>query len=476
MLLPPGLTVFACGIYALFIPFYASEWTMVPWSSEFAMMFQVVALYALCQVICGKQPLAWALVLGLSSACVFWCRQPVGILLCGALVAIGVVLLRAGWVLSKTVSMRATITATGFGFILTNALLLGGIALSGALPSWWYQNFVWPKRWALQDGEKNWGLWAPVYVHPARGFWLLSLLLALAAPGLINRMKPVFSLGGLAAYYAALIGILVLKHEWADSMVMWPEGGWSTVIPFALVLQTAVLTGWLCLRKTAARLTEDYLLLAISGVALAAMAQYYPVPCARHIFWSLAPSFGLFVHLVWRWTGWRPFVVLIVLGCALGPMISAKIASARDKLTQPLETLSRPAILCGMRVTTEEAHGLELIDATLRRLLDKAPMTPSALIGNDALFLCFTPNRNNPSPYFVTWPGLLSAEQKSDRWNRILEMRPILFVQKPIKEAAERFYESNRYVPLLHISGGDTVVAAPAELVLGATKRNEPAK
>ena len=473
LMLPRSLTLLACGLFVLFIPYYESQWTMVPWSSEFALMFQAVALFALGQVLRGKEPVAWALMLGLTTACVFWCRQPVGILMVGALLVIGVVLKLTGWTWPAAVAPRATLKAFATGFILVNGLLLGGIVLSGSFPAWWYQNFIWPKQWAIQGGSYEWNAHAPIFLHPANGLMLLALLFGLAAPGLINRIKPVFSRKHLVIYYLILAGLLALKHDVIRPLLLWPEGGWSVVIPFALILQTSVLIGWFSLRK-AARPAEDYRLIAFSGIALAALVQYYPVPCARHIFWSLAPAFGLFVHLVWRWTGWRPLVVFIVLGGAFAPMISTKITAAREKLTQPLTTLSVPSVLRGMRVSPQEASEYEQIDATLRPLVARAPQTPSAMIGYDALFLCFTPERRNPSPYFVTWGGLLSAEQSKARWEQIFKTRPILFIQTPRNSKLERSYENEGYVPLLKISGTYLLIAAPAELVTAVSQGKAP--
>ena len=82
LILPRSLTVFACGLFVLFIPVYEKDWLgqywmLLPWSSVYAMMFQSLGLYALFRVIRGEQPLRWGLILGVACACVFWCRQPV---------------------------------------------------------------------------------------------------------------------------------------------------------------------------------------------------------------------------------------------------------------------------------------------------------------------------------------------------------------------------------------------------------------
>jgi len=127
-------------------------------------------------------------------------------------------------------------------------------------------------------------------------------------------------------------------------------------------------------------------------------------------------------------------------------------------------------------VNPEEARVYESIAAALRPLLERAPMTPSALFGADAIYLCFTPNRTNPSPYFVLWKGLLDDQPFSDRWNRIIEMRPILFIQNPRKEQVNQFYAEENYAPVLHIASAESSLSmvAPAELVNSLAKPNGP--
>jgi len=475
MLLPRLLTVAACALYVLFIPFYELRWTMIPWSSEFALMFQVVALYALGRIITGQKPLVWAFVFGLTTASVFWCRQSVGVVTCGAVPVIWFVLKRSGWVWPAGTTGRAMLTPMALGFVGVNALLLGAISVSGALPNWWFQNFVWPKRWAL-EGTDNWALGAPFYLHPGRGVALLVIFLLLAAPGLMNRVGPIFSFRHRTAYYTALACLLLLAHKQVLSLLIWPQGAWSTAIPLGLALQAAIVIGWATLGKSVRVEMKDHLVMAFSGIALASVLQYYPVPCTRHIFWSLAPGFGLFVYLLWRATCWRPVILVLVLGLAFGPLLKFRISEARAKLSQPLTTVTAPAVLAGMRVNPEEARVYESIAAALRPLLERAPMTPSALFGADAIYLCFTPNRTNPSPYFVLWKGLLDDQPFSDRWNRIIEMRPILFIQNPRKEQVNQFYAEENYAPVLHIASAESSLSmvAPAELVNSLAKPNGP--
>lgn len=83
-----------------------------------------------------------------------------------------------------------------------------------------------------------------------------------------------------------------------------------------------------------------------------------------------------------------------------------------------------------MKVSAEEARSLGRIMDTLDLVLQHRPDLPGALIGNDALVLCFIPNRTNPSPHYVNWFGLAGQAAKQQRWSYIQAVRPLLFFHK----------------------------------------------
>jgi len=468
LILPRSLTVLSCGLFMLFIPAYEKNWLdqywmLLPWSSVFALLFQVIGFYALFRMIAGEQPVRWGAWLGAATAAVFWCRQPVGVIMAGCVIAIWFALWWTGWTPAGR-SRRATLTGLLGGFGSVHALMLGGILLAGAGPEWWYQNFVWPRKWVLGSVNVDWHNFVTVFVHPRAGAGLLLLLLAATAPRLVGRFRPgILSGRVVAGYYVVLCSLLAWQHEWTLHILALREGGWTALLPLIVLIQAAVsITGAFIARVR--RPPEYFLIASLAAVSLGALLQYYPVPDSWHIAWSLAPAFGLVVFVVWRWVGWPAPVMALVLSAALLPAVYAKFQSARQALARPLVTLTAPAVMRGMKVAPEQAENYRRIAEALAPVLWHQPDLPAALIGNDALFLCFVTSRANPTPYYVTWSGLADNEDNRRRWSYIQSVRPLMFLHKARWDAVNDFYRRARYIPLLYLPEEMLEIAVPQEL------------
>lgn len=117
-----------------------------------------------------------------------------------------------------------------------------------------------------------------------------------------------------------------------------------------------------------------------------------------------------------------------------------------------------------MKVSAEEARSLGRIMDTLDLVLQHRPDLPGALIGNDALVLCFIPNRTNPSPHYVNWFGLAGQAAKQQRWSYIQAVRPLLFFHKASWGEVNVFYRRAHYVPSLYVDEESLEIAVPQEL------------
>jgi hypothetical protein len=467
LILPRSLAVLSCGLFMLFIPGYEKNWLdqywmLLPWSSVFALMFQSIGLYALFRMIAGEQPARWGAWLGAATAAAFWCRQPVGVIMAGCVGVVWVALWWTGWTPAGQ-SRRTTLLGLLGGFGAVHALLLGGVLLSVAGPEWWYQNFVWPRKWVLGSVNVNWHDFVTVFVHPREGAGLLLLLLAAAVPGLVKRFRPALSPRVSLAYYLGLGAFLLWQHEQVLRVLALRDGGWTALLPLVVAGQAvASITRAFTTRDPGA--TEYFLVASLAAVSLGSLVQYYPVPDSWHIIWSLAPAFGLVVFVFWRALGWPAPVVALVLTAALLPSVHAKIRSAQASLERPLVTLTAPAVLRGMKVTPEQAKNYGRIAEALAPVLSHRPDLPAALIGNDALFLCFVPNGANPTPYYVTWLGLADNADNVKRWGYIQGVRPLMFLHKARWEAVDDFYRRARYIPLLYLPEEALEIALPQEL------------
>ncbi len=485
LILPRSLTIISCGLFILFIPCFEIDhwtnqhWLLLPWSSVFAMMFQSIGLYALFRLISGEQPVRWGMILGLACACVFWCRQPVGVLMTGSVAMIWLALCWTNWAPVRQ-SKRSILAGILGGFVAVNALLLGDILISGALPEWWCQNFVWPRRWSA---SMNWDNTLRLFLHPTAGTGLLILLLAAAAPGLVKRFRPNLSSRSIMAYYLCLGGVLVWQYERVFQVLALRDGGWSVLFPLVVLLQAVISLALAFVARDTQKTTEYYLVAALAALSLGSLSQYYPMADSWHMLWALAPAFGLIVFVFWRGLGWSAPVVALALTAAFLPSIHAKAQSAAQTLARPLVTLAYPSVLRGMKVPPEQARSLGQIMNLLEQILRYQPNISSALIGNDALFLCFTNNHANPSPYYVTWRGLADNGHNVERWSNIQQTRPLMFLHRARWGAVDDFYRSARYVPLLYIPEEALEIAVPQELAetmgltaYGATPPSGPAK
>ena len=467
LILPRALTIISCGLFILFIPYsekgwLGQYWTLLPWSSVYAMMFQSLGLYALFRVIRDEQPEHWGVVLGLATACVFWCRQPVGVVMTGCLVLVGGALHWTNWTPVRR-SKQSILLRVIFGFVLVNALLVLGLFLSGALPDWWYQNFVWPRKWLL-DQTARWYVFKYDFVRPAAGASLLALGLAAALPALMQRFRPAFSPRSRTVYFALLGGVMAWQYERMLEVFALGAGGWNALVPCAVLLQAVISGTQAVVDRNSSKTKDYYMVSALAVVGLGSLLQFFPVPDSLHIFWSLAPVFGLFVYVFWRYIGWSPPVVALVLTAIFLPALSGKVRSIQQALARPLVTLDRPALLRGMRVPQKQAYAVEQIANLSRQILRHRPDIPSALIGEDALYLCFTDNKTNVSPYYVTWPGLADQPANAKRWSNIQSHRPVMFLHKARWKEVENFYRGSRYVPLLYLPDHELVIAVPQEL------------
>lgn len=183
-------------------------------------------------------------------------------------------------------------------------------------------------------------------------------------------------------------------------------------------------------RTSLSKSPEYYRLAALTGLVLGSAAQIYPVPCANHIYWALAPGLGFFVYLCWRWSRSEAWVCGLTLLLMLVPTCYYKCRLGWHSIQRHSITLKSPPVLRGMRLDLEGAQALQRVDGVLQSLLAANADRPGLLYGDDALYLSWFRNRENPSPYFVTWVGLLPRDDQLKRIEFIVEQHPVLFLNK----------------------------------------------
>lgn len=468
--LPLSLSLFASALFFVFFPAYERLWvgidtTLLPWSSVVALLFQSIGLLALLRLVRGERSVVWSALLGMACACVFWCRMPVGVTMAGGLVAVGLCL---AWLRGRPAAstVKSTLLPALLAFAAVNVAMLGGILLNGAGADWWYQNFVWPGKWA-QSTTDHAGptMWRVFFATPgAIALLLLAVALAVALLRWHRSDRPGYRRTAIAAAIA-LVGLLVWKLPVLFALLADRQGSWAVLVPLAIVLQAIVATAR-CFRAGAQ--SGDFALAAASGFALSSLPQYFPLADPWHALWAVAPGLGVAANAFGQCLPGRPSVATAVLALALAPTFVAKAKTEIQTIRGPWVTLTEPTVLRGMQARPHDARYYQAVAMALRRVLVHRPDLSAVVVSGDPLPLCLVPNLENPTPLFVSWPGLTDAVSEQRRWSYIYAVRPLVVVQRANWEVVDEFYRKARYAPLLYYHDQALELAAPIELLEAA--------
>jgi len=210
-------------------------------------------------------------------------------------------------------------------------------------------------------------------------------------------------------------------------MLIYP-GGWGLLVLVAIILQvTWVVTR--SIRSKGGHAGEYYQVAVLSGLALGSAAQVYPIACADHVYWALAPGFGVFVYFIYRSLRLNSAYFSLALLLLLAPAAHDKYRWGRYTLSQPMISLSSPPVLRGMHVNSDFAGAIERTYQAIRLLLEENPNQSVVFYGDDALYLTFFDNGYNPSPYYVSWVGLVPLMEQRRRSIYIFSCKPVLLIQ-----------------------------------------------
>lgn len=469
-ILPRSLAVASAAMFVLLNPVFVSVWTVLPWSSDIAMFFQAVAWLALVQTIVATRQLPWAILLGVASAAVFWCRQPVGVSLGGTLGFVAAGLFASGWpeAAGRRAGVVAVVAALG-GMVSVSGVMLGYLWANDALPAWWFQNIVWPKRCAGAGGPVV--LLVPFAYHflnPAKGCLVAISLGFGLAPAVARTRWP--KLPGWLDWLTiglAVVGVVVSGPSTIEALHLL-DGGWRVVLSVAVILLAMWRLVTLVPRFASLRPPDYRLSAALAAVGLASLTQLYPVPCLRHLFWAIGPAVGVAVYAVWRATNCTPGVLAVSLALVAIPSAWSAADAGRSKTREASVTLIQPEVLRGIRVDSGEALKAARMADILRRMEQTDPFRPFVLIGNDALPLACVRNRVNLTPMYVTWAGLMSAEQEAKWSARFDEERPFVILQAVTPESRNEFLSQHGYTVVGEIPAKKLAFLAPAESAVAA--------
>jgi len=140
LFLPELLATLACLIWLFLAPYHHPDTYFLPWSSVYALFFQLVALYALLRFLHTKK-YPWQIVAGISAAFTFWSRQPVGFLLIGSIIFYFLILRFKKYKIP-------TVKPFFVSYIGAHAVFFIWLFANNAFSDWFQQTIFVPGVWA----------------------------------------------------------------------------------------------------------------------------------------------------------------------------------------------------------------------------------------------------------------------------------------------------------------------------------------
>ena len=417
--------------------FYRIWWHVLPWSSSASLFFQSSCLCLMSHALAVRRASTAIKLIsgaGLCASATFLCRQPVGALLSVSGAVVPLILQ------SRFHTSREGRLQNGLHFTFGNRFLLGYVAggvtpaliilawlaSNQALDDWYEQNILWPREFAksfLSSGNL-YNCFFTAAILP------VAVLLALT----VSLIKSVRKQRSLCLLLSALAGgswiLLATRKPYLISLEILLKLIPLTTVGFVYLL--AAKRQWHIL----AWAFQRGLLLPV----LASWAQYYPVPCIRHMFWGATPIIGLFMFLLSRFVPVRSGVLAISVVVMATPLAWQRFQEGQVHLRNTVASNTFGTPLDGMRPYSEKIRGraswyvsfekdVEWFTTLRAELQEHYRNVPVLLAGNDAMLTLLTENRENPGPYFVSWKELAAFGDENAKSRFIDNRRPLIIIQ-----------------------------------------------
>ena len=318
-----------------------------PWSSVYALFFQMLATWLLLN--------RRFLVGGIAAGLTFWCRQPVGIFLAVAVLSAWVWLRVLGQVTTRELLRQSSRFVLGFAVACLP--FFAWLAAYGALPDWWNQSIRFAAYFARNFGGTS---------IPRQIVNILTNLLPLV--------------------------ILQPAHTFIGTL------SWWSLLPVATLI--------ILIKYSMHRPSPTVIVLCFIG--LASWLQYHPVPSLRHVYWAAAPMYGmlglLLFQLASRFTPRAPVAVSVVALLAVAaPEITSRLGMGVEWWRENDTRVEQPAALSGLRLTAKEAAFHARFSRTMARLATANPDANIVTVGADALYLTYSSRARNVGKMYVNW-------------------------------------------------------------------------
>ena len=388
-ILPNWLTTVSVFIWLSVAPYF--DLTFFPWSSVYALFFQLLSLLLLFRALELRNRLV-IFFSGMVTVLAFWCRQPVGVFHCFSMIfflATAPLITRQPWKNSLTDCM-----AFVAGIVMSSLPFLLWLYLNNAVHDMYLQSFKLAFFFGVRDSYSS----KELFEH------------------ILRSLFP------------------ILQDQPDYSNIMWS-------LPPAVCWSLCAILGIKFLRKT----DYDKLYLPLYGltvVSLASWLQYYPASDLRHWYWAATPMFGLVSFCAWhalrnKKIQSRVIITCVVLAAVFGMETARRIFSGYEKI-RLAEKMSKelPMVMRGMLVPPDTAARYTSMSNVLDSIVRKDPSHTLLYIGTDALYPTFSRQRKNIHPMYVDW----GAYNEFIYPNYLRERDAYIDVTKPVVLADENMF------------------------------------
>ena len=437
LLLP---TYLLCLVFAYFL-----ESPVFPWSSDYALFFQLLGLFFFVKLIDNPRKGIYAFLAGLCTALVFWCRQPVGV---AAFTA------NLGFIIF--ISLRSQdIRISRVLFFLLGACLGVGSMISyfinlGILNLWYQQNILWPQYWISVVARREPSFWR---LFPAR---LLAHPITLET-GLIYLAKSV----GLLVFVSFLLRLRKINDnkwiKWGAYVSVFCLFYYLKPILTFKTIMPAVSTcfGFFVVFRSLKEKyisTDNMAILALTVACAAAWCQYYPFNDGRHVYWGIFPSIFCFSYVIYQVLNKNIILTLVIFLMLWAPSINEKVKRSINYVSASWTEIQEPKILAGMKVPENNSQRQKIELEAIKfgeKLVELEGDRPIINWIDDPLYGCLKGGGPVADPY---WSFLGSMGQNEffgyflhTRKTFIHKHRPFIFLHPGLQKLEKDLVQGYKY-------------------------------
>jgi len=356
--LPKLILFFSLLIWLFMAPYYSM--TFLPWSSIYALFFQLLAAY-LFIIFFEKKSLKYLIFSSLSTNLVFWCRQPVGVFMFLAICVYFIFLL-----LTKQISFKLFDKYLSHFILINFFVSLFFILLfifNHSLLDWFKQSILFSFFW----GEST-----------TNGFSLLNIINCLfpvsISPLSVWILIPVSTIPLLATNY---------KNKYISFLIFIGLASWLQYYPVN------------CIRHQYWSATPIIPLFCLFIYQL----------CQKYLLTEFKFSKNI-----------SKYISILIIIIIFIPDVSYRIDEGLKKININYEYVQEPSILKGIKLPPDEAKYYQYMSEKITTYFAKNPQGNVITNGPNALYLTFDTRIKNIQPMYVNWASMILPIYP-DYWN-----------------------------------------------------------